>query len=425
MLNVETATLDNLEITVDRQGADRFAKVSYPIRYGRFAEIKTADHLFQFNLNGEIKFISGLNGNWPHPAEWLKRTDGNDWTYYSTGGYRGVFAVLGEYYRPCLAYPSNSLWEYDPFADPRIEQALKALSELQKYLGAVPENALPGKLRNLCERIARHDMAFLRAKADKLHAIIGQRVSVLPPDTRHVDYDVIPVMIADGCLYQCNFCSIKSRQGFRIRSRENIRRQILNLRDFYGADLCNYNALFLGNHDALAAGSDRICLAAAEAYTAFGFEASHMKDPSLYLFGSADSLLSADKDLFETLNRLPMQTFINIGLESADPATLKYLNKPLDSKKIEAAFQMMLDINRSYPGIEITVNFILGNGLPPGHYPSIIEMVRNRLDGFYSKGGVYLSPLMSDHGCPELLQMFVKIKNMSRLPVYLYLIQRL
>ena len=422
---METYTLNNLEITVDRQGADRFAKVSYPIRYGRFAEIKTPDHLFQFNLNGEIKYISGLNGNWPHPAEWLKRTDGNDWIYYSTGGYRGVFAVLGEYYRPCLDYPSNSIWEYDPFGDPRIEQALKALSELKRNLGSLPENALPGKLKDFCECVARHDMASLRSKADKLHAIIGGGVTVLPPDTRHVDYDVIPVMIADGCLYQCNFCSIKSRKGFRVRSREDIRQQILALRAFYGADLRNYNALFLGNHDALAAGKERIWLAATEAYAAFSFGTSCMKDPTLFLFGSADSFLNADKTLFETLNRLPMHTFINIGLESADPATLKYLNKPLDSKKIGAAFQMMLDINRCYPKIEITLNFVLGNGLPPGHYPSIIELVRNRLDGFYSKGGVYLSPLMSDHGCREMLQMFVKIKNMSRLPVYLYLIQRL
>ncbi len=425
MHNVETYTLNNLEITVDRQGADRFAKVSYPIRYGRYAEIKTADHLFQFNLNGEIKYISGLNGNWPHPAEWLKRTDGNDWTYYSTGGYRGVFAVLGEYYRPCLAYPSNSIWEYDPFADPRIEQALTALSELQRNLGSLPENAGPGVPRNFCECIARHDMAALGSKADILHAIIGGGVSVLPPDTRHVDYHVIPVMIADGCLYQCNFCSIKSRQGFRVRSREDIRRQIRQLRAFYGADLCNYNALFLGNHDALAAGKERICLAATEAYAAFGFETSCMRDPTLFLFGSADSFLNADKNLFETLNRLPVHTFINIGLESGDSETLNYLNKPLDSKKIEAAFRMMLDINRRYPRIEITVNFVLGNGLPPGHYRSIIELVRNRLDGFYSKGGVYLSPLMSDHGCQELLKMFVKIKNLSRLPAYLYLIQRL
>jgi hypothetical protein len=422
---VETYKLNSLEITVDRPGADRFAKVSYPIRYGRFAEIQTPDYIFQFNLNGEIKYIRGLNGNWPHRAEWLKRTDGNDWIYYSTGGYRGVFSVLGEYYRPCLPYPSNSIWEYDPFADPRIGQALAALSELQKNLGALPNNRLPAKLKNLCELISGNNSKPLQSKSDKLHEIIGGGVSVLPPDTRHVDYDVIPVMIADGCLYHCDFCRVKSGQGFRVRSREDIRQQIRQLQSLYGANLRNYNALFLGNHDALAAGPERICLAATEAFAAFGFEASYLKDPTLFLFGSVDSFLNADKALFESLNRMPMYTFINIGIESADPATLKYLNKPLDVQKIEAGFQMMLDINRSYPNIEITANFLLGDRLPPGHYRSIIELLRNRLDGFYSKGAIYLSPLMSGQNHPELLQTFVRVKNMSRLPVYLYLIQRL
>jgi hypothetical protein len=40
---MESYQLENIEITVDRQGAERFAKVSYPIRYGRFCEIKTEE----------------------------------------------------------------------------------------------------------------------------------------------------------------------------------------------------------------------------------------------------------------------------------------------------------------------------------------------------------------------------------------------
>jgi hypothetical protein len=75
---VEAYRLNNLEITIDKEGANRFAKVTYPIRYGRFCEIKTADYLFQFNLNGEIKYIRGLSRDWPHPSEWLKRTDADD-----------------------------------------------------------------------------------------------------------------------------------------------------------------------------------------------------------------------------------------------------------------------------------------------------------------------------------------------------------
>ena len=137
-----TYTLDDLEITIGREGADRFSKVSYPIRYGRFSEIKTREHRFQFNLNGQIKYIQGHNGNWPHPAEWLKRTDANDWVFYSIGGYHGILSFLGEYYLPCFPYPSNSLWTYDPFADTDICKAIAAWSELQIHLRARPCNGV-------------------------------------------------------------------------------------------------------------------------------------------------------------------------------------------------------------------------------------------------------------------------------------------
>ena len=88
---MEAYHLNNFEITIDKEGAKRFTKVTYPIRYGRFCEIKTPDYLFQFNLNGEIKYIRGLSRNWPHPAEWLKRSDADDWVFYSVGGYNGNY----------------------------------------------------------------------------------------------------------------------------------------------------------------------------------------------------------------------------------------------------------------------------------------------------------------------------------------------
>ena len=52
--------LDHLIITLDKEGSREFSKVSFPIRYGCFSEIKTPDTIFQFNLNGEIKYIQGL-----------------------------------------------------------------------------------------------------------------------------------------------------------------------------------------------------------------------------------------------------------------------------------------------------------------------------------------------------------------------------
>jgi hypothetical protein len=422
---LDSYRINDLKITIDKQGAYRYTKASYPIRYGRFCEIKTPQYLFQYNLNGEIKTIRGLNSNWTHPAEWLKRTDANDWVFYSMGRYHRLFSFLGEYYLPCLSYPSNSLWQYNPFEEVPVRNALAADSRLAADLRPMRTNGVPFKIKDFLERVLRHDTDTLSLKTKKRHQIIGGPVSVLPPDTRHVDYEVIPLMVADGCLYQCGFCCVKSQRSFRRRSEANIRRQARRLKAFYGANLSNYNALFLGNHDALAAGWEPIGMAALEAYEIFDFERSNIKSPALFLFGSADSLLDAADKLFDALNRIPFYTYINIGLESADAATLAQINKPLEPAKIKDAFQKMLDINRRYLNIEITANFLLGDRLAPGHYAALIELIRGGLDRFYSKGAIYLSPLNTSCNREVLLQRFVEIKNKSRLPAYLYLIQRL
>ena len=421
---MESFHLDNFEITIDKEGADKFTKVSYPIRYGKFCEIKTPQYLFQFNLNGEIKYIRGLSRNWPHPAEWLKRTDANDWVFYSAGGYNGIHYLLGEYYLPCLPYRSNSIWRYNPFRDPHIQQAFSAWTQLLTDFGTWHINGIPRGIKAFLSLISRHDRTILTGRSKALHRIIGGPISVLPPDTRHVDYNVIPLMISDGCLYHCDFCCIKTRQTFRLRSKDDILQQIQDLHRFYGADLRNYNALFLGNHDALATGHDLICLAAAEAHRSFGFEKSHVKNPTLFLFGSVDSLLRGGKTLMEAIDRLPYHTYVNVGFESADAETLLRLNKPLEPGKIKDAFQMMLDVNRSFHNIEVTANFLLDDQFPPNHYRSLIELARNSLDRFYSRGAIYLSPLNTSQHYRQLVRKFVEIKNVSRLPTYLYLIQR-
>jgi hypothetical protein len=421
---VDSYRLNDFKITLDKQGVNGYTKTSYPVRYGRFCEIETPQYLFEYNLNGEIKTIRGLNSNWPHPAEWLKRTDADDWVFYSVGRYHRLFSFLGEYYLPCLSYPSNSLWEYNPFGDFPIQKALMSWSRLEADLRPMLANGTPSKIKEFLGRILGHDANTLHLKTQKRHQIIGGPVSVLPPDTRHVDYEVVSLMVADGCLYHCDFCCVKSRRRFHRRSVANIRRQIRRLKTFYDVNLGNYNALFLGNHDALAAGCDAIGMAAAEAYEVLDFENSHIRNPALFLFGSADSLLNAGDKLFEILNRIGFYTYINIGLESADAATLARINKPLEIHKIKDAFQKMLEVNRRYPNIEITANFLLGDGLPPEHDAALIELMRSRLDRYYSKGAIYLSPLNTSRNKTALRRRFVEIKNKSRLPTYLYLIQR-
>ncbi len=425
---MEFSHLNNLAISVEKQGPGKITKASFPLRYGKYSEIKTAEYEFCFNLNGEIKSIRGLNTNWPHPAEQLKRTDGNDWVYYSVGdksGEQGVIAWLGEYYLPCFPYPSNSVWEVNYFSDPGIMNAFAAWPQLYANLYEAPKNRFHSKARGLISKILNNNDSVLFERSKKLNSIIGERLSVLPPDTRHVDYEIIPLNIADGCLYKCKFCYVKSALPFQTRSKAEIIEQIRQLKAFYGRNLENYNALFLGNHDALEAGEELISMAASEACKEFGFRQSRAQTPLLFLFGSVHSLLKAENKLFETLNILPYYTYINIGFESIDEPTLGFISKPLDEFKVREAFEKMLDINSAFKNIEITGNFLIGQGLLASHYESLKELLRDIPAASRSKGAIYLSPLKDSPKKRELLPLFSEIKKQSSIPVYIYLIQRL
>jgi hypothetical protein len=205
--------------------------------------------------------------------------------------------------------------------------------------------------------------------------------------------------------------------------------QIAGLKEFYGPELRNYNALFLGRHDALQAGADLIEFAAEAAYDRLGFAHSLMGRPTLFFFGSADSLLGADDRLFRRLDKTPYFTYINIGLESFDGATLELLQKPVSEGKARDAFARMCEINGSCERIEVSANFVIGLHLPPSHLDSLVTMTRQVRPPF-GKGTLYISPMVQDSETRAeenraLLAQFWKIKTASAFPAFLYLIQRL
>lgn len=424
---MQTHQIDNLTITLNKTGACQFTKVSYPIRYGRYAEIKTPAYTCQFNLNQEIKYIQGHGNGWPSPSEWLKRTVGNDWVYYLAGDYSGVRDAFGEYYLPCPSYPSNSFISRNPFKDRAVAFAIDAWNNLIKKVSALAPNTEFVDLKRFMHKIGENDPDTLGRKARQFHRITHGQITVLPPDTRHVDYEVIPIIIADGCLYKCGFCRVKSRDDFTPRTRQNIIDQINQLKAFYGHDLKNYNAIFLGLHDALNADPGLILFAAEKAYDLLELKNIHLKGAHLFLFGSVDAIINSKMSFFDALQSLPYSTYINIGLESADQQTLNILKKPITSEMVAQAFTKMLAINKKYSKIEITANFVYGDHLPQSHLSSFFDLTRKKLDHPSGKGTVYFSPLMNG-GVMEhrnIVRRFYKIKTQNPLPSYLYLIQRL
>jgi hypothetical protein len=421
--------MHNMRVSLNREGSRKYVKSSYPVRYGRYSEIDYGNFRFLFNLNGEAKHIFGTGPEWPHPAEWLKRTIGNDWVYYSTGSYySGVFDLFGEYYLPCPAYPTNSLFREDPFARPGVASALQRLDELWSHGHAISQRTVQGKQQDIekfLTSVATNTKEHLRQRGDRLHRILKAKVSVLPPDCRHVDYDVIPVMLTEGCLYNCSFCEVKSGMDLVCRTRDEIREQLQALQQLLGQDLLNFNSIYLGQHDALAADSDVILYTAEQAYEIFSIGRSYMLEPRLFLFGSPDSFLQKEKTFWTKLNRLPFYTYVNIGLESFDAATLEILKKPVDAAEMLKAFSHMLAINRSFPHIEITANFVMGEDLPAGHIPALVKHAGEALRQTIGKGCIYISPLKGSRNRKEMLDTFRGIKHKSRLETLLYLIQRL
>jgi hypothetical protein len=252
----------------------------------------------------------------------------------------------------------------------------------------------------------------LQARAEELFAINGGRVTVLPPDARHVDYDVVPVHVNEGCLYKCRFCRVKSERPYRRKPWDEVEIQIQRLRDWFGGGIVNGNSLFLGEHDALAAGAETIVPAIDRARAVLGLADSVMAGGNVFLFGSVDSLLAAPASLFEALNRSSCQVYINVGLESVDQESLDRLGKPLAAARVMEAFHRIQEINRSCAAVEVTANFILDDlaeGVPKTR----------------GKGCIYLSPLAVGSPSRSKVMDFYRLKQLSRLPTFLYIIQRL
>ncbi len=413
---------DDLTIELNCRGLNEYAKASYPAKYGLFSRLETRDWVFEFNLNDDICHAKSKQNDWIHPSEWLKRTMGNDWVYYSTGGYSGVFEAIGEYYLPNLTYPTNSLIGGKPFEHEPVRTIANHWPDI---LSKISNRDMPAPFSRWLDRVQSRRPEDLKQTADSLFHINGARVTVMPPDARHVDYNIIPITISDGCLYKCRFCEIKNKKPFSIRSRENIFNQIQALKKLYSKDLVNQNAIFLGEHDALNTPSDLILQAIEQALFSFQFDRSYMQGRYLFMFASADSLLQTPDHFFEQLGKMYLQTFINVGLESYDPETLEILGKPISSQKVGQAFEKIQTINDQFPFVEITCNFVMDKTLPQAHTTALISLLRDRVSRPRPKGAVYLSPLTFSRPSREALYDFYKLKLMSRFPTFLYIIQRL
>ena len=97
-----------------------------------------------------------------------------------------------------------------------------------------------------------------------------------------------------------------------------------------------------------------------------------------------------------------------------------------------AAFNRMIQLSRELANVEISANFLVGDPLSEAHHDALADLLQSAVPDAPAqsprsggKGTIYLSPLKGRQDNIALTQRFYRIKRQSRLPVYLYLIQRL
>jgi hypothetical protein len=414
-----------MEILFDCAGRDDWGKFSFPVWYGIPVKIKWRGYRFDFNLRGGWKWITGGRSVWPDSQEMLKRTDGNDLIYYGVEDYASDYDLIKNFYIPYNNAYNFDLFPPAPLEKDHVGKALRAVEEFAGVAGRYAGAASCDRARDFLLKISACGREGLVDEAALLHRIMGTNMPVLPPDTIDVDYEVIPLIITDGCNNNCRFCTFKTPDSLRLRSEKNIRKQIGDLRDFYGDDLVNYNSVLLGQNDALAGGEELIIAAAGMAYDGLNLSASFHRGPAnLFLFGSVDPFLAAKNSLFDQLNRLPYRTSINIGIESFEPETLLLLGKPLCADQTREAFYKMMAVNREWDKITVSCNFVLGSDLPHLHKEGIKTMLAEATTP-KDRGAAFLSPLFGRAKRREIISEFNEIKISSHLPVYIYLAQRL
>jgi len=413
------------EVVFENYGRRDWGKFSFPVWYGIPVRVKWAGFLFDFNLRGSLKRITGSIPHWPDPREIVKRTDGNELIYYSIEGYDTAFDLFKSYYLPINRKTANLFVKENPLSGPYLKKALNAFEDFTSQAARVTDKEVPERLRDFLRKVALKGQYGLSQEAYKLKSILGTSIPVLPPDTIDVDYEVIPLILSEGCTMNCGFCQFKTKGSFKRRSWSDIVLQMEKLRDFYNGDLVNYQALFAGQNDALLAGGDLLIDAAMKAYECFEFAHSFFEGKAkLYFFGDAISFLRAPESFFYKLATLPYEIFLNIGLESPCRKTLISLRKPLDDATVKKAFHKMCWINGELANICVTANFVIGDALLPSHKERIKELLAEG-EVSHGKGVIYLSPLSGASSKRNVLRDLREIKLVSKIPVYLYLAQSL
>ena len=364
-------------IRTNRQGQKECGNFSFPARPARYHHVETEDLTIHFSLAWRPIFLQAKKC-WPNPAEWLKISLSGRPLYYSSLGYGDLASLFHQFYVPIELGPQRDVSANN--VNERVA-AKMALSKMEALAGA---NAGAEEKDPLWGKVIGGLRFWNRFFIVKFPSLLRAKVNVLPPDCMLCDYDVFPVILATGCLYNCGFCRFKDGTDHSPRTKMEIESQTDRLLHTLRDEKTMFKGVFLGNQDALGVSDGLIFYAIALV---------REKMPwikNVFLFASADSLLKKDMSFFSHLEESGLNYFINVGIESVDETTVALLKKPVSKDRVMAAWHFINLINQRFPQVEISLNILVNQGLPHSHWTELFELLQEETP--FPKGTIYLVP---------------------------------
>ncbi len=224
----------------------------------------------------------------------------------------------------------------------------------------------PTEVREALARVQGYDYIRLERERD-VYAQVYRPVTILPPD----QYLALYLQVTEGCAYNaCQFCGFYRDRRFRIKSLEEFRAHILNVRSFFGGGLSLRRSIFLGDANALTISQVNLmpifdlinaefAIAPRElnAVQRAGWEAAHpINFNGIYSFVDAFSMHRKTPQHYAELAQRGLRR-VYVGLESGDPQLLQFLGKP---NKPNDVVELVNDLKAG--GVAVGVIVLVGAG---------------------------------------------------------------
>ncbi|MBI4787509.1 MAG: radical SAM protein [Chloroflexi bacterium] len=187
------------------------------------------------------------------------------------------------------------------------------------------------------DRILECDLPQLEREAEAFHNIY-KPINILPPD----QYLALVLQATEGCSYnQCAFCGFYRDRAFRIKSLDEFKQHIRDVRAFFGQALRVRKAIFLADANALVIPQAQLLAILDVINAEFAIEprgldrtalrAWRAEHPNFFegVYSFIDAFTSRRKtaqDFHEMAQRGLRRVYI--GLESGDGELLKFMGKP-------------------------------------------------------------------------------------------------